>query len=143
MIISTVIISSLIRTQVDRRCLENRLSRKQVVNKKLTIFAVLEKCTTVEDMETIEFLVLYAAGERDFHNIDLSSASLACADLKGANLIRANLRHANLRWADLRQTDLSWADLRGADLSWANLAGANLSYANLKGAKMPDGTMHE
>jgi uncharacterized protein YjbI with pentapeptide repeats len=49
-------------------------------------------------MNITELQMLYAAGERNFHNVDLSSTNLACVDLHGANLLRANLRHANLRW---------------------------------------------
>jgi uncharacterized protein YjbI with pentapeptide repeats len=107
-----------------------------------TGLAIVEKYARVDDMDATELQMLFAAGERDFHGIDLSSGCLSGLNLRSANLSRANLRHTNLRWADLRGADLSWADLRGADLSWADLEGADLSSANLKGAKMPDGTIH-
>lgn len=59
-----------------------------------------ESYVRVDRMDRTELQMLFAAGERDFQNIDLSSVTLSCVDLRDANLVRANLRHANLRWAD-------------------------------------------
>jgi len=73
-----------------------------------------------------EFLARYAAGERNFQNIDLPKAELSHFDLKGCNLIGANLAGANL----------SFSCLEGAKLVAANLENANLSHANLRKAKL-------
>jgi uncharacterized protein YjbI with pentapeptide repeats len=108
-----------------------------------------------------DFLSRYAAGERDFSNIDLSetdlsgvnltlanlhNAKLTWANLKGANLYhidlgQAKLRHANLsgsmlRSSNLQGTDFLNANLSGADLSWSNLNGANLTGADLTDANL-------
>ena len=74
----------------------------------------------------------YAAGERDFSNINLT----------GANLSRADLQDINLRGANLSWVELSFANLSGANLSvvtegrWGCLSGANLRGANLRGANL-------
>jgi uncharacterized protein YjbI with pentapeptide repeats len=86
-----------------------------------------------------ELLRRYAAGERDFHDANLSGADLRIADLSGARLSGADLREAdltdaNLRTANLRTANLSGAKLGGADLTDANLSGARLSRANLSRA---------
>lgn len=114
----------------------------------------VEKVKAVKD-----FLARYAAGEREFTNINLSEtdlsgvnltlanlhhAELIWSNLKGANLYhinlsRAKLRHANLSGVTLRSSNLQGADflnanLKGADLSWSNLNGANLTGADLTDA---------
>lgn len=83
----------------------------------------------------------YAAGERDFKNLDFYGAKLSQTNLSQSNLSEANLRGADLRQADLsralvRGTDLSRADLNRADLSRADLYGANLSRAKLNDANL-------
>jgi len=45
-------------------------------------------------MEADELLKRYAAGERDFRKVDLSSANLSSAHLSGINLSGANLSGA-------------------------------------------------
>lgn len=115
----------------------------------------------------------YAAGVRNFKNINLSGADLhgvnlagstlceahlnganlsgadlsGCdlrnANLRGANLCGANLSGANLGWADLRGVNLSGADLRSANLAWVLVKEANLRGAILVNAIMPDGSRHD
>jgi hypothetical protein len=122
-------------------CQRIELNRESVGQRVRPLYP--ERTLSTSPMDITELQMLYAAGQRDFHHLDLESAELICINLQGACLSRANLRHANLRWANLSQTNLTWADLRGADLSWANLDGADLEFAHLKGAKMPDGTIHD
>lgn len=73
-----------------------------------------------------EFLAQYAAGERNFQNINLAGVKLNDFDLKGCNFIGANLAGV----------DLSYSCLEGAKLVVANLENANLSHANLRKAKL-------
>jgi len=79
-----------------------------------------------------EFLARYAAGERNFQNIDLPKAELSHFDLKGCNFIGANLEGANLSFSCLEGTKLVAANLENANLSQANLRKAKLVGANLK-----------
>ena len=122
---------------------------------------VVEADTLAKRKFVDRFLARYAAGEREFAEIDLSETDLSginltLADLQSAllvwtnlqeaslyhvNLLGAKLRHANLknaklRSANLRGADFLNADLSGADLSWSNLTGANLTGANLTDANL-------
>jgi uncharacterized protein YjbI with pentapeptide repeats len=88
-----------------------------------------------------ETLRRYAAGDRDFQNLDLSGAQLDGVDLRGANFIgaqlsRANLCNARLDGVKLAIANLSDADLTGACLRDAKLVGANLNRAILAGADL-------
>lgn len=83
-------------------------------------------------MDAKEVLSRYAAGVRDFRQLDL----------KGISLVRANLSGADLTGTSLRGSDLSGANLSNTNLNWSSLKGANLNKTNLKGAKMPDGERH-
>ncbi len=88
-----------------------------------------------------ETLRRYAAGDRDFQNLDLSGAQLAGVDLRGANLIgaqlcRATLCNARLDGVKLAIANLSGADLTGACLRDAKLVGANLNRTILAGADL-------
>lgn len=90
-------------------------------------------------------------GERNFHNVDLTGASLNDANLQEAefcganfqdvnlsrvNLCNANLQGANLEHANLLEANLCDVNLCGANLRWANLKSANLSKANLCNADL-------
>lgn len=88
-------------------------------------------------MKTSELLSRYAAGQRDFRDLNLIAAKL-----KNANLSYANLSGADLRGANLTRANLSGADLRGANLTETNLSDVNLSHTSLHGAIMPDGTIY-
>jgi uncharacterized protein YjbI with pentapeptide repeats len=98
-----------------------------------------------------DFLSRYAAGERDFSNIDLSetdlsgvnltlanlhNAKLTWANLKGANLYHIDLSQAKLRYANLSGSMLRSSNLQGTDFLNANLSGADLSWSNLNGANL-------
>jgi len=48
-------------------------------------------------MNTKELLSRYAAGQRDFQNLNLVAANLRNVNLSGANLSGANLAKANLQ----------------------------------------------
>jgi very-short-patch-repair endonuclease len=97
-------------------------------------------------MDASELLKRYAAGEREFPDVEikpvnwiranLSEANLSDANLSDANLSYANLIGANLSYVNLSGADLSDADLSGADLSYADLSGADLDCANLSGANL-------
>ena len=65
-------------------------------------------------LERRKLLKRYAAGERDFAGIIISSSGLD--------------------GEDLREIDLSGAELIGVDLSGSNLSHANLSRAKVLGA---------
>ncbi|MEG4350762.1 pentapeptide repeat-containing protein [Microcoleus sp. LAD1_D3] len=86
----------------------------------------------------------YAAGERDFPEVDLSRANLNVAgvgdirhlqpgqnewsgiNLSGANLTRAKMSHVNLSAANLSRANLDSATLSGTILTAANLRKAIL-----------------
>jgi len=95
----------------------------------------------------------YAAGRRDFRNLDLSGADLRGIDLTntnlaGVNLTNANLASANLIGADLVGADLTDANLTGANLNFADLTdasldGANLTNTNLAGANLTDADLSD
>lgn len=121
-----------------------------------------DAATSTEKIKAVtDFLARYAAGEREFANINLSEANLSgvnltLADLHNSefvwtnfkeaslyhvNLSGAKLRHANLSGAKLRSSNLQGTDflnanLSGADLSWSNLNGANLTGADLTDANL-------
>jgi len=90
----------------------------------------------------------YAAGERNFQEVDLhganlNEANLCEARLCGANLSDANLSGANLSGADLCEANLSVADLCVADLREADLSDANLSDADLREADLSGADLRE
>jgi superfamily I DNA and RNA helicase len=82
-----------------------------------------------------ELAARYAAGGRNFQNVNLVDADLAGANLRGANLIHAQLAGADLTNANLDGARLVIADLTGADLSGASLKKAKLVGAILNGVK--------
>ncbi|MEH2448859.1 MAG: pentapeptide repeat-containing protein [Nostoc sp.] len=77
-------------------------------------------------MNAEELLRRYAAGERNFAGVDLSSVDLREAELTRINLVGANLRGVNLTGANLNCSALRKADLRNANLKGTDLSGANL-----------------
>ncbi|NJK75211.1 MAG: ATP-binding domain-containing protein [Microcoleus sp. SU_5_6] len=82
-----------------------------------------------------ELAARYAAGGRNFQNVNLVDADLANANLRRANLIHAQLMGADLTNANLDGARLVIADLTGADLSGASLKKAKLVGAILNGVK--------
>jgi uncharacterized protein YjbI with pentapeptide repeats len=72
----------------------------------------------VEEISTVELLVRYGDGERNF---------------AGIKLVDEQRYHTDYDLVDLRDFDLRGINLRGADLSEVNLTGANLSGADLAG----------
>lgn len=82
-------------------------------------------------MEVEELLKRYAAGERNFVEVNLNEANLSGVNLSGANLKGANLSVANLSGANLSGANLSEAKLNIARLSGARLCDANLTDADL------------
>lgn len=89
-------------------------------------------------MDVKELRARYAAGERDFCEVNLRGA-----DLSGVNLRDANLSDTNLCAANLSNANLSGVNLRDADLSYANLCGVNLSGAYLWSAYLSDANLHD
>jgi hypothetical protein len=102
-------------------------------------------------MDVSELLALYAGGERDFREVNLTvvnlkgvnlrDADLSYADLSGANLNNANLSNVNLSNADLMSADLNFAKLNFAKLSFANLNGANLTNTELRNANLSNANL--
>lgn len=93
------------------------------------------------DIAIEDLLAQYAAGQRDFQNLNLqesnlSQANLAGINLSGANLSLSNLAGINLAGANLSHCQLNVARLSGANLTQANLQGANLNVANLVRANL-------
>jgi very-short-patch-repair endonuclease len=85
-------------------------------------------------MDASELLKRYAAGEREFPDVEIKPVNRVQANLSGADLSDANLSDAKLSCANLSGAYMSEANLSGADLSYADLSGADLSYANLNEA---------
>ncbi|WP_392535147.1 pentapeptide repeat-containing protein [Nostoc sp. C117] len=96
-----------------------------------------------------KLLKRYAAGERDFaglrisssgldgedlREIDFSGADLIGVDLSGSNLSHAILRGAKMLCVNLTNANLSYANLRGVDLSGADCIDTDFSNANLNDA---------
>ncbi|MBZ8178973.1 MAG: pentapeptide repeat-containing protein [Oscillatoria sp. PMC 1051.18] len=78
----------------------------------------------------------YAAGVRDFANVNLSEANLSGINLSGANLSEANLNVVNLSGANLSGANLERAKLNVARLSGINLSRAKLNQAVLNVANL-------
>jgi 2-iminobutanoate/2-iminopropanoate deaminase len=74
-------------------------------------------------MDAEELLQKYAAGQRQFHSV--------------------NLRGIDLQGVNLSEIDFYNADLTGADLTGANIYGATFKNADLTGAIMPDGEVYQ
>ena len=85
-------------------------------------------------MSVEELLKHYAAGERDFSEIDLMGKSLIAINLSGANLYRAKLYETNLSGASLNGVNLHGAALSRSDLSNADLTNTDLTNADLSEA---------
>jgi uncharacterized protein YjbI with pentapeptide repeats len=68
--------------------------------------------------------------------VNLDQAILASATLDGAILCRASLKGTDLFMASMRGARCYEADLRGAECSGANLQGARLSGANMERTKL-------
>ncbi len=79
-----------------------------------------------------ELLSRYAAGQRDFRNLNLMAANMRNLNLSGINLSGTNLTKANLSGTNLSRTDLSNTVLTGTNLTNANLTQANLTNVDLK-----------
>lgn len=108
-------------------------------------------------IDSRSFLKRYAAGERDFagiaisssglygedlREIDLSEADLTAVDLSGSNLSHANLSGAKMLCVNLTNANLSYANLRSVDLSGADCTGADLSNTNLNDAILTAATFN-
>ncbi|MEB3343529.1 pentapeptide repeat-containing protein [Okeania sp.] len=78
----------------------------------------------------------YAAGERNFTDLNLFEANLTGINLSGANLSGVNLSVANLSGANLTNSNLSKAKLNIAKLNGAHLSGTNLNGADLNVANL-------
>ncbi len=99
--------------------------------------ASVEQDSNMPEMQAIsaeELLTRYAAGERDFPEVDLRDANLTGADLRGINLSNAWLQGTDFSGADLSGAILEWADLEGVEMIGTNLSGANLKNACLSPA---------
>lgn len=97
-----------------------------------------------------ELLSRYAAGQRDFRNLNfiganLRNVNLSGADLSGSNFAKANLSNSNLSRANLTDAVLTGAKLVKTNLTQANLQNVDLSdvdldQAMIRGAILPQNT---
>ena len=83
-------------------------------------------------MKAEELLRRYAAGERDFDKLNLTSLG----SLREECLVDVNFRHANLTGANLIGANLIGANLTGANLTGADLTQAELIETNFNGADL-------
>lgn len=83
----------------------------------------------------------YAAGERDFSDVDLIDVELEGVELSAICLARSSLCQAFLSRAVLVRADLSETNLMGANLESAVLSHAGLGEANLMGAVLRDAVL--
>lgn len=90
-------------------------------------------------MNASELLSRYAAGERNFGNVDLRGVNLNNVNLSGVNLNEANFSGASLQGINLGSAILSRATFRGAKLSDAE-TGVNFTGAVLPNGKPYDST---
>lgn len=99
----------------------------------------VEQDSNMPEMQAIsaeELLTRYAAGERDFPEVDLRDANLTDADLRGINLSGAWLQDSDFSGANLSGANLEWADLDGGEMIGTNFSGANLKNAYLNVAEL-------
>ncbi|NJL51973.1 MAG: pentapeptide repeat-containing protein [Hydrococcus sp. SU_1_0] len=87
-------------------------------------------------MTAEELIIRYAAGERNFAGITLSTYDIEKGDFRGISLQGINLRGADLSEAPLHGVDLTDADLTGVILESASLEGAILRKAKLYSANL-------
>lgn len=102
----------------------------------------------VVSMNAEDVIKHYAAGVRDFSDLEsddfnLDDADLSGADLSGINLSCTLMVRANLSNANLSNSDLSDCDLTDANLTGANLSGATLSYSDLRSANLSGATLKQ
>ena len=83
-------------------------------------------------MDSEELLRRYAAGERDFSKLNLTSLG----SLREECLVDVNFRHANLTGANLIGANLTGVDFTGANLTGADLTQAELIETNFNGADL-------
>lgn len=76
----------------------------------------------------------YAAGERNFARLCVSTMSIKNADLRDINLSGSNLMGVDLSGTDFSNANLSGANLIATNLTNVNLTHANLCKADLSGA---------
>lgn len=95
-------------------------------------------------MTAKELLEHYAAGERDFSEVEVrASDELVGANLSDINLSRSILAEmildrVNFSGANLRDTNFGRTDLRDANLQRADLSGVNLGHGSLDDANLTD-----
>ena len=82
------------------------------------------------EIDQQNFLLRYANGERDFHELKLTGVNYGLK-LAGVNISEINLSRANLCFTNMFRTNLSEANLTGVNLVQANLSEANLTRTNL------------
>ena len=90
------------------------------------------KAFKLRSMTAEEFLKRYAAGERDFRDLDLQGICVQDKRLSGLILSGANLRKADFAHSVFTKSDLSGANLRYARLSEACFMEASLEAADLR-----------
>ncbi|WP_250124445.1 pentapeptide repeat-containing protein [Chroococcidiopsis sp. CCMEE 29] len=68
-------------------------------------------------MDANEVLSRYAAGEKDFRQLDLREISLIKANLSAVALSGTSLRNSSLSGSYLSNVNLNWASLKRANLN--------------------------
>jgi uncharacterized protein YjbI with pentapeptide repeats len=77
----------------------------------------------------------YAAGERDFSNIDFGETILSDVDLTGINLSGSIFLGTDLTGINLSHANLSGVKFLAVNFTSANLSGSNFSEAELIGCQ--------
>jgi uncharacterized protein YjbI with pentapeptide repeats len=87
-------------------------------------------------MNAETLLKQYAAGDREFSELNVAGQTLSGAILSGSKFLRANFSNAILNGTGLQQSQLHGARLEGAKLNKAQLQQAQLQQANLSRADL-------
>ena len=99
-------------------------------NENINSSAVKLEVSEKIEIDQQNFLLRYANGERDFHELKLTGVNYGLK-LAGVNISEINLSRANLCFTNMFRTNLSEANLTGVNLVQANLSEANLTRTNL------------
>jgi uncharacterized protein YjbI with pentapeptide repeats len=98
----------------------------------------------INDDKTLEILDRYAAGDRNFRDLDLDDRvyDFSDSDLRGAifagSFILASFRNADLRGADFTNCNVKTCDFSGASLTRATFCGSALDATTFQGADLSD-----
>lgn len=89
-----------------------------------------------ERLDRAELLRRWEAGQRQFHDADLTGCDLHGLDLRGIDLTRATLCRAKLFDTNFEGATLTECNLSETYLAGTRLSGASMRRANLRGCRM-------